>query len=236
MRRLALAAATALAVAACEPATVTVIPESDLPQDVFGSPSPGELEELPDRATVYFVRSRRLAPASRPLEEAASLPEALLEALLSGPPGRFRTAIPAETRLISVDVREGVAWVDLSDEFERSAPGRILALRVAQVVYTVTEAPGVIAVRFSIEGVPKGVLAGEDRVVQRPVARGDYEQFDPEADPETDPEADGEGDGEGGGEGGGESDDESDAAADGEHAGQGGRGGSGGAADPPDGP
>lgn len=192
MRRLVLVSLAATALVACRPTTVTLIPDSELPQDVYGSPSPGQMEELPESATVYFLRSRHLAPVTRALPEIGALPEALLEALFSGPPRRYNTAIPSDTRLISVEVREGVAWVDLSDEFERSAPGRILALRVAQVVYTVTEAPGVFAVRFSIEGVPKGVLAGEDRVVQRGVTRGDYERF---IRPEED-QADGDGEGE----------------------------------------
>jgi hypothetical protein len=192
VRRLALVALGAIALAACRPATVTLIPDSELPQDVFGSPSPGQMEELPESATVYFLRSRHLAPVTRALPEVGSLPEALLEALLSGPPRRHNTAIPFDTRLISVEVQDGVAWVDLSDEFERSAPGRILALRVAQVVFTVTEAPNVFAVRFSIEGVPKGVLAGEDRVVQRGVTRGDYERFITPDESEDDEESEGE--------------------------------------------
>jgi hypothetical protein len=184
MRRTVLLAVASVTLAACAPTTVTVIPDSELPPDVYGSPSPAEVEELPDRGIVYFVRSRQLVSVPRPLPEIGTLAEALLESLLEGPPGAFNSAIPLETRLISLEVEDGVASVDLSDEFERSAPGRVLALRVAQVVYTATEAPDVIAVRFSIEGVPKGVIAGEDRVVRRPVTRADYDRFGPSEDVE----------------------------------------------------
>lgn len=186
MRRSIGLALAAVMLAACGPTTVTVIPDSDLPEDVYGSPTPAQVEELPARAMIYFVRSRRLVTVQMSLPETGTLPEALMETLLDGPPSGYRSAIPPETRLISISVEGGVATVDLSDEFERSAPGRVLALRVAQVVYTATETPGVFAVRFAIEGVPKGVIAGEDRVVRRPVTRADYDRFGPPGDDEED--------------------------------------------------
>ncbi len=175
----ALLLATVL-LAACGRTAVTILPEAELPEDVYGSPTPSRVEELPDHGTVYLVHKRKLVGIPRELPEASSLPEALLKALLAGPKEAHRTAIPQDARLISVVIDGGgIATVDLSSEFERSAPGLQLALRVAQVVYTLTEAPQVRAVRFSIEGAPAGVIAANDRVVVRPVARADYERFAP---------------------------------------------------------
>ncbi len=172
----------ATALTACGGTSVTVVPRSELPDDVFESPTPARPEQLPNRGTVYLIQKKLLVGVPRRLPDASSLPEALLEALLTGPSGPLRTAIPENTRLISLNVNSGgVAAVNLSSEFERSAPGRQLALRVAQVVYTVTESPEVIAVRFSIEGTPAGVIAGEDQVVIRPVTREDYLRYVPPA-------------------------------------------------------
>ena len=169
-----------LLVTACGGGGVTVIPESDLPEDIFGSPSPSQPGALPERGIIYLLENGRVRPIGSALTQAGSLPEALVSALLSAvPPDGLKTAVPANTQLIGVDVSSGVAAVDLTNEFELSAPSRVLALRVAQVVYTITEAPGIIAVRFSIEGRPAAVLTGNEQVVDRPVARTDYLRFAP---------------------------------------------------------
>lgn len=182
MKVLAVTLAGALLMAGCGDPEVTVIPRADLPPDIYGSPTPEAEAELPDRATVYLLHERRLQPTPRRIPEARSLPEGILLALLEGSSGVFRTAIPADTRLIGVTVDGGIATVNLSDEFERSATGERLARRVAQVVYTLTEASGVIAVLFQIEGAPAAVLTGDDKVVQRPVTRADYRRFAPKGD------------------------------------------------------
>jgi len=178
MRRAAL---LALALAACGGPAVTVLPDAELPPDVYGSPQPEALTELPDNATVYLVHQDRLIAVPRQLPpEAPSLPVAAVDALLQGPSGIWRTAIPEGTRVLSVEVDGVVAIVNLSDDFERSAPGSRLALRVAQVVYTLTETPQVGAVLFEIEGSPADVLTGREEVVERPVARADYQRFAPQ--------------------------------------------------------
>lgn len=170
----------ALLLSACGGPTVTVLPDADLPQDVYGSPEPESLTELPDNATVYLLHQGRLIAVPRQLPpEAPSLPVAAVDALLQGRSGIWRTAIPEGTGVLSVEVEGVVATVNLSDDFERSAPGGRLALRVAQVVYTLTETPQVGAVLFEIEGGPTAVPIGHEEVVERPVTRADYQRFAP---------------------------------------------------------
>lgn len=162
--------------AGCGGQELTILAEQDLPQDVYGSPTPAFAAELPPRGIVYFVRNRTLAPLSQPLEGAPSLGEALLDALLQGPPAGIdvRTSIPFTARVLGFELDLGVATVDLSREFELGGRGTSLALRVAQVVYTLTEDPSVLAVLFAIEGVPTPVVTGSERVLDRPVTRQDY--------------------------------------------------------------
>jgi hypothetical protein len=182
MRMLAAVALAATAMAACARPDVALIPQEELPADLYGTPTPARIASLPERGTVWLVRDGRLAPVPRRLPEAGSLPEALVRGLLLGPRGATRSAIPDDTRFIGVRVDgDGVATVDASEEFERSAPGEELALRVAQVVFTLTEAPQVVAVAFSIEGRTAGVIAGNRQVVTRPVTRDDYRRFEPES-------------------------------------------------------
>lgn len=188
MRLPALLVALVLAGVGCRSPSVTLLPESELPSDIYGTPPPTPTPiptpELPEAGTVYFIREGRLLAVERPLPGvASSLPEGLLFALFQGSEGvrDARSAIPPNTRLNGLEIEGVVATVDLSTDFERGGPGRALALRLAQVVYTLTEDPSaVVGVRFEIDGVARRVIGGLNlTVLDRPVNRGDYEQFSP---------------------------------------------------------
>ena len=88
MRRMAALISVLVVAGACSSPSVTLIPEAELPDDVYGSPEPTPVpeEELPRKGTVYMVRRERLVAVPRTLQGvAASLPEALMLALLQGP-------------------------------------------------------------------------------------------------------------------------------------------------------
>jgi spore germination protein GerM len=53
-----------------------------------------------------------------------------------------------------------------------------MQLRVAQIVYTLTEFPIIERVRFRIDGAPVAAIGGEGVVVQPPVAREDFIGFE----------------------------------------------------------
>ncbi|MGH2723360.1 MAG: GerMN domain-containing protein [Actinomycetota bacterium] len=177
-----------LALAACGRAEVTVLSEGELPRDVYGSPVPTPTPslELPSRGTVYFVERGSLVEVQRTLQGVAtSEAAALLLALFQDPgdlPGRVHSAIPPDTRLNSVTISGGTARVDLSAEFGRGGSGRELQLRVAQVVYTVTENEQISSVHILIEGQARGVPRPGAGVTFGPVARSDYEEFAPAGD------------------------------------------------------
>jgi len=69
---------------------------------------------------------------------------------------------------------KGVARVDLSSDFETGGSSRSLQLRLAQVVYTLTQFPTVSAVRFSVDGTP---------VNDHAVGRGAYKALAPVVSP-----------------------------------------------------
>jgi Sporulation and spore germination len=166
--------------AACRPEGVTLVSEADLPSDVYGSPRPTpspEPPEIPDEGTVFLVRNDRLHPQTETLQgPVQSLQEALLIALFAAQPqGRgVVSEIPRRTRLIGVDVEGTVATVDLSSEFEQGT-GQSFALRIAQVVYTLTHDSGIVGVRFEIEGSPEPVFDPD-----HPASRGDFREFAPQ--------------------------------------------------------
>jgi hypothetical protein len=195
VRRTALTLLLLLA-ASCAPQELTLLSESELPEDVYGSPEPTpSISPLPRNGFIYLVHRGRLQRVRITFQEgeARSLPEALLSALFlqaaqEEDPRGTRTEIPEGTRLNGVRVAGAVATVDVSVEFEQAAPGVAQTLRIAQVVYTLTEeATGVTAVQFEIEGASlDSVPIGGEQVTRtsRAVTRDDYAQFDPDARPE----------------------------------------------------
>ena len=77
----------------------------------------------------------------------------------------FSTAIPAATTLNSVTVAGNVATVDLSREFASGGGSLSMQERVAQIVFTLTQFPGVERVRFRLGGTPTSTIGGEGLIV-----------------------------------------------------------------------
>lgn len=120
----------------------------------------------PPGVLVYFLRDELLQVAARAVPTPS--PEAALRALLDGPTSTERaagvlTVIPAGTRLLGVDLDYVAheAVVDLTGEFAEGGGSLSLVARVMQVVYTVTQFPGVDLVRFRLDGQPVVDLGGE---------------------------------------------------------------------------
>jgi hypothetical protein len=176
----------AILLASCQTRGIHLIPDSDLPQDVYGPAAdvpPIGSEGIPEEGTVFLLNKGRLTEAPRELPPAVSLPEALVVALLEGPvrESPLDTAIPPNTRLISIQVDQGIATVDLSAEFESGATGVPLKLKLAQIVYTlIQKETRIVGVFFEIEGEQIGVTTGNGLLVaDRPVKRQDFAGFAP---------------------------------------------------------
>jgi hypothetical protein len=184
VKRLAMFLALVLATG-CAQEGLTLLSESDLPEEIYGppQPTPDEPIEIPANGTVYFVSGRHLEPATVKLQPVLdSLEEALLVVLFQGPQEEgLSSEIPEGSRLNGVDVTGGLATVDVSGDFEHAAAPRSQALRIAQVVYTLTEVEtGITSVRFEIDGVPQQAIGGEQLgTIPGPVTRADYERFRP---------------------------------------------------------
>jgi hypothetical protein len=182
VRRGGIIVAVVLVAVACRTEGVTLVSDADLPPDVYGSPGPVPTVsplQLPEEGTIFLVRNGRLHPQVATLQDelARSLPEALLLALITAQPqGRGVTSeIPRRTRLSgTVEVDGTVATVDLSSEFEQGTE-QSLALRIAQVVYTLTEDTGILGVEFEVEGFPAPVVEPD-----RPANRVDFREFAPQ--------------------------------------------------------
>jgi len=133
---------------------------------------------------VYLVRGEHVAVSTREVERTSAVAAAAMRELLEGPDaddrtGELGTAIPAGTEFRSVSVADGTATVDLSREFQTGGGSMSMALRVAQVVYTLTQFPTVERVAFRIEGEPVDAIGGEGIAVSPPVGRDAFEDQTP---------------------------------------------------------
>ncbi|MGH3042959.1 MAG: GerMN domain-containing protein [Gaiellaceae bacterium] len=105
---------------------------------------------------------------------------AALEALLRGSPDvRLDTSIPRGTQLLGLTIDDGIARVDLTSEFESGGGSASMQMRLAQIVYTITQFPTVKGVVFSLDGEPIDVLGGEGVIIDHPLTRQDYIDFLP---------------------------------------------------------
>jgi hypothetical protein len=170
---------------------VHVIPERELPPFLqeFPKQPPRTL-----RVVVYLVQADRLVSVARIGQSSLSTEEVVMRALLRGPTEQERsenitTAIPVEADLLGVSIDNKVATVDLSREFQLAARQQVFTLRLAQVVFSLTELPDVDRVRFSIDGQHTPVI-DQTGTPRDDVARGRYSRFAPR-NPEQPPIAEG---------------------------------------------
>ena len=117
---------------------------------------------------------------------AGSDPGSALTALLARPTGGETQMIPAMssaiaegTRLLGIDVADGVATVDLSGDFASGGGSFLMRARLAQVVYTATRFDGIDSVAFELDGTPVTTFSTEGIVVDGPQTRDDYLDYLP---------------------------------------------------------
>ena len=188
MKRVVLLAVAFMLCVSCAGSGLVVIPRSQLrtiASDLYGS---NVANHSPNVTTVriYLVQGTRLVAVDR--TGRSSLPPeklAMVELLKGANQLENRqgitTNIPASVQLVDVAVDDrGVASVDLSHDFELTTIDRAtFLLRLAQVVYTLTELNDVQSVRFLVDGQPVSVLVQDGTLISEPVARGRYSDFAP---------------------------------------------------------
>ncbi len=155
-------------------------PEPPAPEPVPApepEPEPEPAEDVSLR--VYFVRGERLGVAVREVPATVAVAAASIEELLGGPTGEEAEAglaseVPEGTELLGVDVADGVATVDLSADFASGGGSLSMQLRVAQIVFTLTQFDTVERVAFMLDGEPVDAIGGEGIMVDPPVGRLDF--------------------------------------------------------------
>lgn len=162
-----------------EPTSTTSTTSTSSSTDGADEPPAGE---IPVRS--YFVRDEKVGPGLRFAESPERVARDAMSGLVEGPSAQEQewglgTEIPEGTRLLDVAISDSVATVDLSEEFEAGGGSLSMRLRVAQVVFTLTQFPTVDDVAFEIEGEPVEAIGGEGVLVAPPVDRDAFEDVTP---------------------------------------------------------
>jgi spore germination protein GerM len=128
---------------------------------------------------IWFVRDGGLVATHRVHAPTPAVATAAVTDLLDGPTAAesaasMSSAVPSGTRLLGINIANGVATVDLTSEFQTGGGASSLQTRLGQVVYTLTQFPTVRKVRFRLDGTPVNVFSSEGIVLDHPVGRADY--------------------------------------------------------------
>ena len=137
------------------------------------------------KTVIYWVRvdaDGKLVPkrATRVLPKSDAPMSDALEALFAAPTVAelkegVRTLIPPDTKLRSAWVKDGIAFINVSEEFQFNQYGIDGALaQLSQVVFTATEFSTVKSVQFLIEGQKKEYLGAEGVWIGSPLSRTSF--------------------------------------------------------------
>jgi spore germination protein GerM len=158
---------------------------TETPGESPGStPSPTQSGTTTVRA--YFVLgsfqdNAGLVPVLRDVPKTKAVGGAAMDELIKGPndaelgarPAMY-TNIPDGTTLLGLTIKDGIATVNLSKEFDGGGGSATMLGRLAQVVYTLTQFPTVTGVQFQVDGRPMTVFNENGNVVAGPFGRDDY--------------------------------------------------------------
>lgn len=130
---------------------------------------------------IYLIADDRLVGVDRQVPDDATAGD-LLGLVVAGPTDAERslgitTAVPAGA-VASADESRGVAQVDLTAAFGDVRSGEQL-LALAQLVYTLTQRPGLGGVEFTLDGEPIDVTLADGTVVVGPLSRDDVADMAP---------------------------------------------------------
>lgn len=131
---------------------------------------------------IYLTRGEDVASTSREVS-GPGLAQAALEALFAGPNSTESTLgmgseVPDGTALNSVDIADGVATVDLTESFQSGGGSLSMQLRVAQIVFTLTQFDTVDTVDIRIDGSEVEGIGGEG-IPASDLDRAEFEDVSP---------------------------------------------------------
>lgn len=133
------------------------------------------------RVNLYWLNENlEITPRTTDLPKATTQQEVLTNAfnmLLQGSDtdNNF-SAIPENTELLDLEVREDGVHVNLSFEFTTGGGSASMVGRLGQVIYTASSLEPDTSVWLSVDGEPLELLGGEGLEVEQPMTRDLYQE------------------------------------------------------------
>jgi hypothetical protein len=155
---------------------------AEVPYDLLAAPTtttteppPPTTTTLPWRTNLWYVAGERVVPAPRQLREQPDVAQ-VLRLLLNGPSDDqplVRSALDTGDATVAGQPVGGTLTIELRPDFGARSPSeQVLAL--AQLLFTVTEVPGVGRVVFRIGDADLAVPLPNGQLAQGSVSRDDY--------------------------------------------------------------
>ncbi len=186
MKVLALGLTVMLAVAGCSVGAEESAHRLDLEVDRGVLTTPNGDTQIPEpdsiALSVYLVRDNRLVHVTRELtNRGSSSLESVVTYAIAGPTAPearsgIWSAIPPGTSLISTQLQDGVAEIDLSSDFA-AIGGTDEILAVAQIVWSVTALTDIDSMVFLLNGTPTSVPGAGGVLISGPIDEDEYREL-----------------------------------------------------------
>ncbi|AUC60873.1 hypothetical protein AA637_06780 [Cyanobacterium sp. HL-69] len=132
------------------------------------------------RVNLYWLNENlEITPRTTDLPKAETQEEVLTNAfnmLLQGSDTEDFSAIPEETQLLDLEVREDGVHVNLSFDYTTGGGSASMIGRLGQVIYTASSLEPNTPVWLNVDGEPLELLGGEGLEVEQPMTRDLYQQ------------------------------------------------------------
>jgi hypothetical protein len=170
------------------PTGSSAAPSASPSNPASGEPSPSAPAETMLVRAYYVLDGPSgvggLVPTLRVVPKSTGVARAAMNALLDPDAvlarySQLSSGIPSGTKLLGLAIKNGVATVDFSSEFESGGGSASATYRLGQVTYTLTQFPTVRAVLFQVEGRTVTTFGPEGIVLDGPQARKDFEELLP---------------------------------------------------------
>jgi len=136
---------------------------------------------LPSRIKIYLTKYDEksdkiiLKAVYRPLKTFESPLRTALNQLLIGPTSAednagYMSSIPGGVKILSLSIKNGVAYINFNSQFEFGTGTKIMNSRVYQVVFTAVQFPTVTKVQILLDGKKKTNFGGEGIDLSHPLS------------------------------------------------------------------
>jgi germination protein M len=166
--------------------TTVTIPSEETTSSTSAVPSTSTTVPAEDtmKVRVYYSQNEKICALARVVPKSDAVGATAMKALLEGPTTQEKAAeivsnIPDGTAFLGLEIKDGIATVDLSKEYASGGGSLSMAMRLAEVVFTLTQFPTVEGVNFRLDGQAIDVFGGEGIILDHPVDRSDYEELSP---------------------------------------------------------